>query len=80
MFGMKIQQTCRTQNPDIPRAGRDGAAYGKAAGQSGAGQDGTPANLFAQETTDPLPLQDFQGIEHKCPERLFGNTNKRNPM
>ena len=29
--------TCRIQNPDTPRAGRFGAAHGRAAGRSGAG-------------------------------------------
>ena len=33
---------CRVQNPDIPRAGRVGAARGGAAGRGEARQDGTP--------------------------------------
>ena len=61
----------------VPRAGGGGAAHGEAAGPGGAGQDGMPAGRFAQETTDPLA---YQGIEDNCPERLFGSTNKRNPM
>ena len=68
---------CRTQNPEIPRAGWGRAANGRVAGQGGAGQDGTPTGRFAQETTDPLAPQ---SIEDNCPERLFGSTNNRNPM
>ena len=45
--------TCRIQNPDIPWAGRVGAAHGGAAGRGRAGQDGTPTDRFAQETTVP---------------------------
>ena len=40
-----------SKNPDIPRAGRDGAAHGGTAGRGGDGQDGTPTDRFAQETT-----------------------------
>ena len=32
-------KTCRIQNPDIPRAGRGGAAHGGAAGRCGVGRD-----------------------------------------
>ena len=64
----------------MPRAGQVVAAYGKAAEQSGAGQDGTPTGRFAQETTVPLALQGLQGIEHKSLEHLFGNTVQINPM
>ena len=46
-------------------------------GQRGAGRGGTPACLFAQETTVPFALQ---GIEDNCPGRFFGSTDKRNPM
>ena len=35
----------------VPRAGRVGAAHDGAARRGGAGQDGTPTDLFAQETT-----------------------------
>ena len=78
----KELKTCRIQNPDIPRVGRGGAAHGKAAHGGateldGAEQDGTSTGRFAQETTVPLA---FQGIEDNCPERLFGSTNKRNPI
>ena len=45
--------------------------------RSGAGQDGTPTERFAQETT---VFHTFQGIEDKCLERLSGSTNKRNSM
>ena len=65
------------QNPDIPQAGRDGAAHGGAAGLGRAGLDVTPAGRFAQETTDPLAPK---GIEDNSPERPFGSTNKGNPM
>ena len=43
--------TCRTQNPDIPQAGRGEAA--RTAGRRGsrAGQNGTPTGRFAQERT-----------------------------
>ena len=75
MHGKNI--TCRIQNPDIPQAGRGGAAHGGAAMRDGAGQDGTSTGRFAQETTDPLALK---GIEDNCPERLFASTNKQNPM
>ena len=66
---------CRTQKPDIPRAGRAGAAHGGAAGRGGAGQDGPPKGRFAQETTDPLAPQ---GIGDNCPGRRFGSMDKRN--
>ena len=68
---------CRIQKPDIPRAGRGGAAHGGAAGRGGAGQDGTPTGRFAQEPTVHLAPQ---GIEDNCPERQFGSTNKGNSM
>ena len=58
------RSACRIQNPDIPRAGRGGAAHGRAAGRSGAGQGGTPTGRFAQEAIDPFA---FQGIEDNCP-------------
>ena len=48
---------CWIQGPDIPQAGRGGAAHGEAAGRSGAGQDGTPTGRSAQETTVSLALQ-----------------------
>ena len=35
-----LQFTCRIQNSDIPRAGRDGAAHGGTEGRGGDGQDG----------------------------------------
>ena len=38
----EILCTCRTQNPDIPRVGRDGAAHGGAARRGGARQDWVP--------------------------------------
>ena len=65
--------TCRIQNPDIPRTGRGGAAHREEASWGGAGRDRTPTCRFAQERTDPLLLQ---GVEDNCPERLFGGTNK----
>ena len=55
-------------------SGRGGAQRG---GRGGAGRAGTPAGQIAQETTVPLA---HQGIEDNCPGRLFGSTNKRNPM
>ena len=60
--------TCRTPNPDIPRAVRVGSAQGAAAGRGGAGQDGTSSDRIAQETTDHRSLQ---GIERNCPARLI---------
>ena len=68
---------CRTQNPDIQRAERFGAAQSGAAGRSGTGQDRTPTGRFAQDTTDPFAPQ---GIVDNCPQRLLGSTNKGNPM
>ena len=68
--------TCRAQNPDIPQAGRGGAAHGGVLGWGEARQDGTPTGRFAQEITDPLAPQ---GVEETCPERLSGSTIKRNP-
>ena len=50
--------TCRTQNPNIRRAGRGGAAHGGAVGRGRVGQNGTPADRFAQKTTVPRTLQD----------------------
>ena len=58
---------CRTQNPEIQQAGRCVAAHGEAARQGGAGQNGTPTDRFAQETTVHPALQ---GIEDNCPERF----------
>ena len=51
---------CLIRNSDISRAGRGAAAHGEAAGQGGAGQDGTPTDRFAQETTVPAA---YRGIE-----------------
>ena len=73
---IKSNQTCRIQNPDIPRAGRLGAARGGVAGRGGAGYSGTPTGRSDQSTVLLAP----QGIEHNCRERLFGSTNKGIPM
>ena len=51
---------CRVQNPDIPRAGKDGAAHGGTAGQGGDGQDGTSTGRSAQEITAPLIFQTIE--------------------
>ena len=59
------------------RLGRGGGWRGGWARRGGAGQDGTPMGRSAQEMTDPLARK---GIEDNCPERLFGSTDKRNPM
>ena len=48
-----------------------------AEGRSGTGQDGTPTDRLAQETTVP---RTFQGIVHTCPEHFVRSTNKRNPI
>ena len=48
-------QTCRIQNPDEPRATRVRAAHDRAARRRGAWQDGTPTDLFAQDTTALVP-------------------------
>ena len=69
--------TCRIQNPDVPRAGRGGAANGGAAGQGGAWQDSMPVGRFVKETTDP---QVRQGTENNCSECALENTSKRNPI
>ena len=71
--GNLLNLIAESQNPDIPLAGRVGAAHGGAAGRGPAGQDGAPTDRFAQETTP-------QGVARNCPERLFRRTNKRNPM
>ena len=47
--------TCRVQNPDIPRAGRVGAAQGGAAGRGWVGQDWTPTDRFAMRQPSLLP-------------------------
>ena len=54
-----------------------GKSEGGGAGRAESGQVGTPADLFAQETTDPFAPQ---GVEDNCAGRLFGSTNKRSPM
>ena len=80
LYFLLMQCTCgdsRIQNPDTPRAGRGGAAYGGAAGRNGAGQDRMPTGRFAQETAVRRP---FQSIVDKCLACLFGSTNTRNPM
>ena len=66
--GENIYNTCRIQNPDIPRAGRVRAAHGGAAGRDRAEQDGAPTDRFAQEVTFP---RTSQGIVRTCPDRLF---------
>ena len=38
-LSMLCMKTCRTQNPDIPRADRGGAAHGGAAARCGVGRD-----------------------------------------
>ena len=59
----------------IPKPGHD---LGRTAGRrGGVGQDGTPTEQFAQETSIPRTLE---GIEDKSPERFSRSTNKRNPM
>ena len=76
-FAQEKSETCRVQNTDIPRVGRVGAPHGGAAGQGGSGLVGTPAGVFALETTVP---QAFQGFDDNCSERFFKSTSKRNPM
>ena len=49
-----LRKICRIQNPDIPRAGRVGAAQGGAAGRGGDEQEGSPTSRFAQNTTSFL--------------------------
>ena len=66
-------QTCRAQNPNIPRAGRGRAACSGVAGRGRARQFGTPTNLFAKERTIHPALQ---GIGDECLERLLVGTNK----
>ena len=51
----------RIQNPDIPRAGRYGAAHGGTAGPGGDGQHRTPTTgLFAEEKTNSLTPQTIE--------------------
>ena len=67
----------RTQNADIPRASRGGAAHGGAAGRGRVGQDGTPTDRSAEETTDHLAPQ--SSVDN-CPGRPPGSTNKGIPI
>ena len=57
-------KTCRVQNPDIPRAGRGGAAHGAAAGPGWAGPEGMSTVRLAQETSVP---RTHKGTEGNCP-------------
>ena len=59
---IKCTPTCRTQNPDIPRAGRDGLVHGGRRG--GAGQDGTPTDRSTKETS---VLHTFKPFEDNPP-------------
>ena len=43
-----VNRNLSSPNPNISRAGRGGAAHGRAAGHSGDGQDGTPTGRFAR--------------------------------
>ena len=52
--------TCRIQNPDIPRAGRDGLARGGTAGRGGAGQDGMPTGRPTKVTSVLHTLQTME--------------------
>ena len=62
LLGMPCwSKACRIQNPDIPRAGRVGAAHGGAAGRGGAGQDRTPTDRFDQKTSVPRTFQ----VQHR---------------
>ena len=68
---------CRIGNPDIPRAGRHGAAHGGTAGPGRDRQHRTPTGRFVQEKTTLFILQTME----KCfPRRFFGSTNKANSM
>ena len=76
MYGMSeeiapVESKTRTYH-GLVGSGRRTAGRG-----GGAGQDRTPTERFAQETTVP---RTFQGIEHTYPELLPRSTNKRNPM
>ena len=69
--------TDRIQNPDIPEAGRGAAAQGGQEAEQGlAGQD---ANGSVRPGNN-RPLCSLRPLRRgaKCPERLFGSTNKRN--
>ena len=57
--------------------GRVGSGRRTAGLWGGVGRVGTPAGVSAQETTDTLAVQ---GFDDNCPERLFGSTNKGNPL
>ena len=50
---------CRAQNPNIPRAVRDGAAHGGVAGCGGAEQNRTPTGRVAQKPTVLLAPQNI---------------------
>ena len=53
---------CRVQNPDLPRAGRYGAAHCGTAGPGGDEQHRTPTGRFHQEKNAPLTLQTMEKI------------------
>ena len=68
-------KTSRVQKPDIPRAGRGGAAHGGAAGRGRAGRD-ADGSVRPGDNRPSCP----QGIVDNCPERPPRSTNKGNPM
>ena len=83
---LRLYFTCRIQNPDIPRAGRYGAAHGGTAGPGGDGQHRTPTTgLFAKEKTNSLTLRrwknDLLGVplEEGTREILCKPTEEQNP-
>ena len=64
--------TCRIQNPNIPRAVRVGTAHGGAAGCGGAGQNKTPTGRVTLKPTVLLALQGFvdNGTERPFASRM----------
>ena len=71
----ELQETCRMQNPDIPRAGRGGApggAAGRSRARLGANRNVRPDKQKVHRT--------FQCIEETSLQRLPRSTNERNPM
>ena len=67
------------QELSSPKPGHTTGGSGRGSAQlgGGAGRVGTPAGVFAQETTDPHA---FQCFDDECFERLLRSTTKRNLM
>ena len=71
---MRLETTCRIQNPDIPWAGR----VGEPGGAAGQGRARLRANGTIWPGTKVHRI--FQSIEDTSLQRFSRNTNKRNSM